>query len=343
MSATASGLLLREVPHHLLTGVSSGEFRVYGSIIRSLTSGQIVGHLQETAALSNLALKALSAPASLPLQGANIGVDVIGHAVSYAQNEQMKAAIGVLQNMQVANLALSAAGIGVSVAGFAVIAAKIARVEKKVEALGDKLDKLSKSVEALRQDRILDDFSALRTTVEQMDEGWLLGQPDQSWREVARQSHSLWNGFQRRAIELLGRGDLIGADPFVEAFALSASTRVQARLASGDDLVARRAAEESASALIKMGEHVKLGVSVLKEMETELPQAGSAAWGEALETKSDRLRGITSSFRQREQAAAASVMTLVELDRQQITGRAWLEAARQEQESPLLCLPVLPV
>jgi hypothetical protein len=58
-------------------------------------------------------------------------VDLAGHAASYVQNEQIKSAIGLVQNLQIANLVLGAAGIGVSVAGFAVLSAKIGRVESR--------------------------------------------------------------------------------------------------------------------------------------------------------------------------------------------------------------------
>ncbi|NJC05759.1 hypothetical protein GGQ97_001552 [Sphingomonas kaistensis] len=338
LSSIMSDVLLRQIPEHLVAGVRNGDLKVYGSIIRSLSEGRIVGHLQETAGLGNFALQALSTPAMLPLQGASIAADMVGHGVSYAQNEQIKAAVDVLQNMQVANLALSAAGIGVSVAGFAVIAAKIARVEQRVEALGDKLEALARSIETLRRDKILDDFSALRTAVEQMDEGWLLSQPEECWREVARQTHALSNVFQRRAEEMLEHGDFVGADPFLEALALASSTRIQARLASGDEVVARRAAEESASALVKLGREVQLGAAVLQAMNDEIEYAASPAWNEKLDAKADAFRSTVTTIRQREQSAAATCLTLGELERQRISGRTWLQAAREEQNAPLLCL-----
>jgi hypothetical protein len=44
-ASTTGAVLLREVPEHILAGVRLGDFKVYGSIIRSLRSGRIVGHL----------------------------------------------------------------------------------------------------------------------------------------------------------------------------------------------------------------------------------------------------------------------------------------------------------
>ena len=40
-----ANVLVREVPAEHLTGVGRGDYQVFGSIIRSTTSGRIVGHL----------------------------------------------------------------------------------------------------------------------------------------------------------------------------------------------------------------------------------------------------------------------------------------------------------
>lgn len=124
MIGSLANVVLREVPAELLAGVASGQYRVAGSIIQSVSSGRVVGHLQETSAIS--ALLNFS-PLSLP----QMAIDT----VSVVQNEQIKAAIAVVQSLQIANLAASGMGIGVSVAGAAILAKRIARVEEKVDAI----------------------------------------------------------------------------------------------------------------------------------------------------------------------------------------------------------------
>jgi len=340
MMATLLGdVLLRKVPAHLLAGVQTGDLQVYGSIIRSLTSGQIVGHLQETSGLARLGATALSAPASLPLAGAGLAADVVGHGVSYVQNEQIKAAVDVVQNLQIANLALGAVGIGVSIAGFAILSAKINRVEASMDAMADRLDEIARGVDSLRRDRIADDFTRLRTVAEQMDEGWSLTDPAPQWRQVASAAHSLVNMFERRACELTADpADVAAAEPFLEALALAASLRVATRLASGDDAAGRAAAKESARALVSVGERVSLGASVLHQMRSETALGGTKAWDQALAERVDTLRPLIKRMRQSEAAAASTSLTLAELQRQDISGRAWLEAARSEEAEPVLCL-----
>ena len=337
-----AGILLREVPEHLAAGVSSGEFRVYGSIIRSLTSGRIVGHLQETAALADMASTLLAAPASLPLQAGGLTIDAIGHSVSYVQNEQIKAALAVVKSMQAANLALGAAAIGISIAGFAVLSKKLNRVEQKVDSLDSKLDQLAGKIELIRRDRIAEDFARLRTALEQLDEAWLLGDPVGQWRLVANEAHFLANQFYRRAAELgeIDASNIALAEPFVEALAIAANARLTARMAANDDAASQRAAEDGAAALATLGEGVQLGKSALAAVDRRIAPA-TPEWSAALEVAADGLRPTVEQSRMREAAAAATCLTIETLRERQIPGRMWLEAAREEQEAPLLCL--LPV
>lgn len=333
-----ASLILREVPDQLLSGVGTGEYKVYGSIIRSVANGRIVGHLQETSGLVNVAGKALSGG----VPGFGTAVDLAGHTVSYVQNEQIKAAVNVVQNLQIANLAVSAAGIGVSVAGFAVLAAKIGRVEAKVDALGDRLDAITRGVAFLKRDRIAEDFTRLRTAMQMLDEAWLLGDPLPQWRHVAEEAIFLCNQFERRALELLddNAGPIV-VEPFLEAVAFASSARVQARLASGEDAVARKAAADGAEALMRAGDRLRLGRTAVSVALRGVAPVGTQDWCDALDAVANALRDSVAGMRAREAAAVGSALTLEELERQGISGRAWLEKARAETDAPLLFLQAL--
>lgn len=336
MKTTRGEVLLRQVPPHLIDGIRVGEFKVFGSVVRSAGTGQIKAHLQETTGLARLAGQIAAAPLGI----ANIGVDVVGHTVSYVQNEQIKAAVAILQNLQLFDLALGAAGIGVSIAGFAALSARIGRVEEKIDGMATQLEGIARKVDALRADRIADDFSRLRTAVQQMDEGWRLVDPKAQWREVAREAHALANAFERRALEArdASQFDALAAEPLMEALSIACATRVSARLAAGDEVVARQAAEEGANALVKLGRGLCLSDIALARLRAKGTMPGSAQWGEALHQVSDEVRTGIEAVRSYEMLAATTVLNLIELDRQQISGRVWLEAARSEEESPLLCL-----
>lgn len=328
--------LLRQIPEHLVAAVQSGDMQVYGSIIRSVTTGRITGHLQETSGLASL----VSQVPAAPLDAANIGIDLIGHTASYIQGEQIKAAIGHLQHLGLAMSALTVVGIGVSVAGFVILSAKIDRVEAKVEAMADRLDRLAHGVDALHRARIVDDLTRLRTAAQQMEEAWHLGEPVSQWRLVAQDCHSLANSFERHATEMLANPIDTGleVEPMLEALALAVATRTSARLAAGDEMVARQAASEGAETLIKLGASIRPAEIALHRVRTSGVEPASPEWKETLERASDEMRPRMAAIRSRERAAAATTATLVELEHQNISGRAWLEAARSEHETPLLCL-----
>jgi hypothetical protein len=329
-------VLLRQIPEHLLSGVNSGQLEVYGSIIRSLADGRIVGHLQETSGLASLFM----GPVTLPLQAGGLAVDVVGHATSFVQNEQIKAAVSVVRQLGMANVAVATAGIGVSVAGYALLAAKIGLLEAKVDAMTDALAAIARDVDALRRDRIADDFSRLRTISEQMDEGWSLSDGHSQWRQVASEAHMLANTFERRATGLLAAPmtDPLAAEPFILAVAMSGATRVSARLATGDDAAARRAADETARILAELVGQVSLSDAALRRVRAEKIAPGSREWGDALSRVAAIVQPTIGALRDKQVAASTTTLTLRELDAQEISGREWIEMARLEEDSPVLCL-----
>ena len=121
------GRVLREVPARFVEGVGTGEYKVFGSIIRSRLTNRIVGHLQETSGLSKMASLAM-APAN-PLGAAASAAELIGQCVLYSQNRAILNAVKTIEQLQIASLAVGVVGIGVSIAGTALILERIKRVE----------------------------------------------------------------------------------------------------------------------------------------------------------------------------------------------------------------------
>lgn len=342
-------VLLREVPPLLVAGLQSGELSLFGSVIRNAATGRIAGFLQETAGLDRAtefilsqggetAGKLAGAALKTGFSPVNAAINVAGFATTGIQNEQIKAAVATVQSLQVANLALGAAGIGVSIAGFAVLAHKIGRVEAKVDAMGETLERIARGVEALRLEPIRQDFDRLKATTQLMDEGWHLADPTSDWRACARDAGGLVVSFERRVEQLLDEegSDVATADSFLEALALAIATRVSARLAAGDDVAGREAAADGARTLARLGGRIKLGEAALARVGSAI--AGTLEWKQQLESATDALRPMVAAVRGREAAAASTAATVEELARREMSGRAWLEAARGETEQPLLCL-----
>lgn len=326
-------VLLRAIPEFLQAGVASGDYKVYGSIIRSISSGRIVGHLQETSLLGQLPLPGLS----MAGQVANLGMG----AVQIAQNEQIKAAISVLQSMQVADLALGAAGIGVTAVSAAILFQKIDRVEMRIGAMDKTLERIERDVAGIRAETLGDLLARLRAAAEQLEEGWRLADPVHQWRQVALEAHTLSAIFERRLTVWGGKSvaDPILMEPLMDAMALAGATRVTARLACNDIDAAVEAARSHAEALAKVGEPLQLMPLALKAMSNASSNSTFPEWKSGLEEVVSSVRPALRAMRRREAAAASGALTVAEIRDRGIVGREWLEAARSETEQPLLFLP----
>lgn len=327
MNPLFSEIFLREVPKHLLAGLKTQEYEVYGSIIRSLSSGKIVGHLQETSQIASLAAN--------PVGGL---VGLVGQAASVVQNEQIKTGIAQLQSMQLTSLVMSGVSIGVSVAGTAWLSHRIDRVASKVDALVPQLEAIAKNVEMLRQDRIAEDFTRLRTLAAQVDECWALEQATTEWRAIARDVHFLADSFERRLREIpkeASRTTLI-CEPLLEAFCLASSLRLTARMASGDDAAARDAAQSRSKILIELGTPLQLAPLVLEAVGESGSEIGTDGWTAALDSAQEKIAPRVKAIRAQEANAVSNVIVLEELFKRDIPARDWIEVARNEDESALI-------
>lgn len=326
-------ILLRTVPELLRHGVDSGAYKVYGSVVRSTSTGRIVGHLQETGLLGRLPLPGLSVAGDIANSGLNM--------VQIAQNEQIKAALSVLQSMQVADLALGAAGIGVTAIGSAILFRKIGRVEAAVAAMSDRLDRIARHAEGARADLLGDLLARLHAAAEQLEEGWQLADPVTQWRQVALEAHTLASIFERRLIACAGMDDLGSRmmDPLLDAMALAGATRVTARLACNDIEAACDAATRQAEALVRAGAGLALPSLLLASYGDSDHEALSDGWRSAMEEGGNTHRRAVDAKRRREAGAVSTALTIAEIRERGIVGREWLEAARGETEQPLLFLP----
>jgi hypothetical protein len=326
-----ASVLLRELPPQLVDGVRSGDYRIYGSIVRSVSKGKIVGHLQETSALSKIAGQG---PMAIP--------SLVGNAITAIQNEQIKDGIKVLKSLHLTNLAFNMVSIGVSVAGTALMMGKMIEIEKDVNLLGDVLRGVKANTDQLLHDRLSEDFVRLKTLFAQLDECWDLRDPSSEWRSIAREAHFLSDNFARRARAVISvQSDSTHALPFLDAFALASATRVTARLACDDVDAAFRAAQMSASELVELGRGYQPSLMVLADADRHAEEIGTPVWTKRIDQAATELASSIGLLRERERAAAASVVTIDYIRRMNFSGREWLQAARMERDSPLIYFPSL--
>lgn len=140
----------------IIAGIQSGLFTVWGGVVRYSAGhpkgGQIVGHLQFPADATKAAE-----------QLANLQQTLNG----------VESAMGVLQNLQYANLALSGLNLAVSVVGFAIVCKKLNGISEQLQQQSEKLDVLLEMASAAKAREELRDsarFSAVLWTVRQSAE-----------------------------------------------------------------------------------------------------------------------------------------------------------------------------
>lgn len=155
MSAEILARALSSAPE-IIAGIRSGFYTVWGGVVRvakgNLGAGQIVGHLQ---------FPGDAGQASKQIAG-------LQQALSGAQES-----LGVLQNLQYANLALSGLNLAVSVAGFAIVCKKLNGISEQLQQQSEKLDLLLEmALDAKAREELRDNarFRAALKTIRQFAE-----------------------------------------------------------------------------------------------------------------------------------------------------------------------------
>lgn len=356
-------VLLREVPRHLAAGVTSGQYQIYGSIIRKTMNGQIVGALQEAAPLAAELLKLNPAMLNPVTMAVTTGADLAMKAAQLTQGEvvrrevvrveggvgrleqglgRLEGRVAALNQLGVANLAMSAAGIGISVAGFALLANRIDGVKRAVDGLTSQMETISTKIDAVRQDLIDADFSELRALARALDEGWLLTEAaaQNRWLDVSYMALSIEDRFVSRARHLLEQGasGYLLADPMLDAISMTGGIRVAALSATDNTVAAKMASADNARTVEQLTGNIGLADLARQQLTTADPSPGSQDWTLAMAAANEATRPLVKKIRDREAAVATRAAPLFMLEDKGIRPREWLEAVREEKEAPVLLM-----
>lgn len=351
------------------TGIKAGKLRIVGSVVRHAAGplkGKIHSYLQETGAAGALLESVSGAGTSFakttvatgnPIAGAavagtqlasslggNVQNEIIRRGVKRVESKVDALASGMqtLQNLGVANLALSATGIGVSLVGFGIMNARLSRVEQTLAALSESSDRILAAVERIRQDQLASEFSALRSQVKLFEEAWLMSNQEratQVWLDVAQATRPHQDRFEGRARELLfampPEFDL--ADPIIDALSLAGGLRVACLMACNESEAAGSAASENARQIEALTGTVGKADLVMARIPSSIDR-GSQEWADTLAAAVDQAVPIAQRWRQREAVAATRAAPLAQLAKDGIAPRDWLRKARMEHEEPVMLL-----
>ena len=157
---------------------------------------------------------------------------------------------------------------------------------------------------------------------------------------MARDAHFVAANFERRARAILASDEMVVSSlPFIDAYAMSSSMRVAARMAMDDAAAAQDAARASAQILRQLGERIQIADLVLVSMRQFDEEMASPLWASRLDEEQTKCAAMIGPMRARELAAASTEVTIEALAREGISGTEWLLAARSEREAPFLFLP----
>lgn len=157
--------LLYAIPPSLDALVSSGQAQLIGAIIKDVSSGQILGHVQQTKGF----VQALAQAGGAVTQ---TGFSPLG-GVGVLQNEQIKSSLQqlgqgmeLLQNLQFANMALTGLGVGVSIAGFAIMNMRLSAIESHLGSLREEVREIGRLIQEAELRRL---FNEIRSVLKDLD------------------------------------------------------------------------------------------------------------------------------------------------------------------------------
>lgn len=158
MSAEILARTISSAPE-IVEGIRSGLYTVWGGVVRVSKGyqggGQIVGHLL------------------FPAKQEQASEQIVRLQEALTGAGGVQDSLGVLQNLQYANLALSGLNLAVSVAGFAIVCHKLNGISSQLQQQSEKLDQLlAMAAEARVREGLRDSarFSAALKTVRQFAE-----------------------------------------------------------------------------------------------------------------------------------------------------------------------------
>ena len=350
-------------------GISTGQLQIVGSVVRHAAGpmrGKIHSYLQETGLVGGV-LDSFKGSASTLVKttvatgnpAAGLGMataQLASAAAGNVQNEFIRQGVNrvegkvdalasgmeTLTNIGVANLALSATGIGVSLVGFGIMNARLSAVEERLTALTEGTDRILAAIERIRQDQLAAEFAFLRSQVNLFEEAWLMTDNEraaQVWLDVALAVRPHQERFEDRARELLldMPPEYAFADTMVDALSLAGGLRVACLMACDESAAATSAASENARQIESLTGNIGMADLVLARLPAGIDRA-SQEWEDALAGAEADAAPIAASWRQREAMAATRAAPLVQLEKDGVTPREWLAAARAETEEPVLLL-----
>ncbi len=300
-----------------IPGLLSGQVVRYGAILKDASTGQILGHVQETGAVQKL----LQAGLSFDPTGATGLIGVAQNAAMMSKLNAMQQALGSLQVLQYASLFSSVIGVGVTAASTAMILKRLNAVDDALAVIEASIDGLpAKWRELSLRSRLVD----VSTSIERLHEANLRSDASkivlQVEKDLQKGFNHIHDGLCSVVIETKVDPGLLRA--LLAGLALCGASEFKALVWLDEKDAAQHRS--------------RLQFEKLRQLAFLMPRDQLAS---RLTDGAELVVQISkecSEIRYRVASQPALVQSLIDKD---INGRAYIEQIQQEEKEPLLLLP----
>ena len=308
------------VPDEFLGAIARGDIVRQGTLLKDVSTGRILAHVQETGALrSGLELTGGINPFN--------AVDGIASMFGVIQNEQIKGMLRGLEVLQIATLASTFVGIGVTVASNVVILRQLMKMEERLRLIEQSIEQLpNEIVEIWENSKLRDLLLGILTPLERWAEVPL--RSDQQELIVMSAEENLHRGFNQiySAVEDIARfGSTVDAHLLhclLCGLALCGNGQINALLWLNDMEVARIRAKTQFEKLQQLAWLIPRD-RLIRKMKFHFDDAKI-------------ISGDASEMRMR----VLSLHSLTDqLIQRKIDGRQYLEYVESESRHPILIFP----
>ena len=306
-----------QVPAQFLAGLSSGDLVRYGTILKDVGTGRIVGHVQETGILQQVIQTGLS----IDPTGATGLIGVAHNAAISSKLNAMQAMMGTLQTLQLATLASGVVGIGVTAATAAMIMSRLQAIDKTLVGVAENVEALPSKWRELELQKKL---SNVATAVDRMQEAEVRPDSEIVLKSVDEKLNytfdELHNGICNIVVEAKVDADLLRS--LLAGLALCGGAQIKSLIWLDMKEAAERRAQNQ--------------VEKLQQLALLMPRDVMHARLIQGEDEALRLSHECSEMRLRVASQPDLARALVA---QNIHGREFIERIQEEEKAPLLLLP----
>ena len=328
--------LLYAIPPLLQAAIDSGGAQLFGAIIKDTTTGQILGHVQQT----GLTTQILNGIGGLGGQALNTFTPL--GMISVAQNEHLRQGVAALkegmvlmQGLQYGTLALSGLGLGVSIAGFALMNARLGGIETRLAEIADAVGQITAE---RREDEVTAIFADISADIRNVDSLTIRANPrsvaERMQENLARSAARLDRHLRREA-GLTGLSS-IPLERLDRLWTLAAAIRLCQEAAIQALFAADELGVAETYATLCLNEQMALLETISPDALSRLVARGDPAMrSQAL----DQARHLSDGIRGGVMALAGQISIAGTLQAEGTSGLDYLRQVREDESHPLLFLP----